>query len=106
VLNHPFSNQPAHVDPLVALQAKGRAPQSKADIAGEIVVSVSLMHGARSAPAAARAPAHDHARRRPARGDDADIFRAVVPLIVMSVVLLVLLLLVPAIATWLPRIVA
>jgi tripartite ATP-independent transporter DctM subunit len=36
----------------------------------------------------------------------ADIFRAVVPYIVMSVVLLVLVLLVPAIATWLPRVVA
>jgi tripartite ATP-independent transporter DctM subunit len=35
-----------------------------------------------------------------------DIFRAVVPYIIMSVVLLVLLLLVPGIATWLPRLVA
>jgi tripartite ATP-independent transporter DctM subunit len=35
-----------------------------------------------------------------------DIFRAVVPYIIMSVVLLVLLLLVPGIATWLPRVVA
>jgi tripartite ATP-independent transporter DctM subunit len=34
----------------------------------------------------------------------ADIFRAVVPYIVISVVLLVLLLLVPEIATWLPRV--
>jgi tripartite ATP-independent transporter DctM subunit len=36
----------------------------------------------------------------------ADIFRAVVPYIIMSVVLLLLLLLVPGIATWLPRVVA
>jgi TRAP-type mannitol/chloroaromatic compound transport system permease large subunit len=34
----------------------------------------------------------------------ADIFRAVVPYIIISVALLVLLLVVPEIATWLPRV--
>jgi hypothetical protein len=39
----PFSNQPAHVDALVALEAKRRTPQGKANVAGKVDVGIPLI---------------------------------------------------------------
>jgi hypothetical protein len=43
VLHHNPGNEPAHVDALVALHTKRRAPEGKTDVVGEIVVSVPLI---------------------------------------------------------------
>jgi hypothetical protein len=43
MLDHVPRNQPAYIDALTTLHTKWRAPQGKADVAGEIFVKVPLI---------------------------------------------------------------
>ena len=43
VLDHRLCDEPANIDPLVALHPERRSPQGISDVAGEILVSVPLL---------------------------------------------------------------
>src|SRR5262249_56749599 len=86
---------------LAGVHADRAAPRYRSHLVWR---SLPDLHAARPPAAAARTSADDDEGRRAQGSHDGPHFRAVVPYVAMSLVLLIIIIMVPAIATWLPNV--